>query len=257
MSLGTFSARGSLFIQVNNNASGGAIVVDELEIKQKAIELGADLVGIADLRRVDGIPTEPKELLEPYTTAVVIAVAISPDVFEQIRDEPTPLYVHHYQAANNLLDYINLHLQREILREGFRALAIPASQIVDRVNWMGHISHKAIAKAAGLGWQGKSLLLVTPKYGPRVRLATLLTNAPLKPDPLQPYRCGTCRKCQKACPVAAIKGASWENHPQTREDALYFTRCVEKVTEDFAKRPEIGKAICGVCISVCPWGKPR
>ncbi len=102
-------------------------MVSALKIKQKAIELGADLVGIADLRRVSGIPTKPKELLEPYTTAVVTAVAISSDVFEQIRDEPTPLYVHHYQAANNLLDYINLHLQREILREGFRALAIPAS----------------------------------------------------------------------------------------------------------------------------------
>lgn len=232
-------------------------MVNALDIKQRAIELGADLVGIAVLRRVDGILTEPKKLLEPYTTAVVIAVAISPDVFEQIRDEPTPLYVHHYQVANNLLDNINLHLQREVLREGFRALAIPASQIVDRVNWMGHVSHKAMAKAAGLGWQGKSLLLVTPKYGPRVRLATLLTNAPFEPDPIQRNRCGTCRKCQEACPAAAIKGASWEDHPQTREDALHFIQCVEKVTEDFAQRPEIGKAICGVCISVCPWGKPR
>ncbi|MHB1653600.1 MAG: 4Fe-4S double cluster binding domain-containing protein [Desulfitobacteriaceae bacterium] len=232
-------------------------MVNSLEIKQKAVELGADLVGIADLQRVNGISTVPQELLVPYTRAVVIAVAISPDVFEQIRNEPTPLYVHHYQAANSLLDSINLRLQREILHEGFRAVAIPASQTVDKVNWMGHISHKAMAKAAGLGWQGKSLLLVTPKYGPRVRLATLLTNAPFEPDPLLPNRCGTCRKCKDACPAAAIKGASWEDHPQTREEALHFTRCVEKITEDFEKRPEIGKAICGVCISVCPWGKPR
>lgn len=232
-------------------------MIQELEIKQKAIELGADLVGIADLRRVEGIPTEPKDLLKPYTTAIAFAVAISPDVFEQIKNEPTPLYAHHYHVVNNLLDHINLHLQREILREGFHALAIPASQIVDRTNWMGHISHKAIAKAAGLGWLGKSLLLVTPKYGPRVRLATLLTDAPLKPDPLQVNRCGKCRKCQEACPVGAIKETSWEDHPQTREDALYFSRCVEKVSEDFAKRPEIGAAICGVCIKACPWGKPR
>lgn len=231
------------------------LVVSTLEIKQKAIDLGADLVGIADLGRVSGIPTEPKRLLEPYTKAVVIAVAVSPDVFEQIKNEPTPLYVHHYQAVNNLLDNINLRLQNDLLHMGFRALAIPASQTVDKVNWMGHISHKAMAKAAGLGWQGKSLLLVTQKYGPRVRLATLLTNAPLEPDPLQPNRCGTCSKCQEACPASAIKGVSWEDHPQTREEALHFTRCVEKLTADFAKRPEIGKNICGVCISACPWGK--
>ncbi|AFM41406.1 hypothetical protein Desaci_2458 [Desulfosporosinus acidiphilus SJ4] len=232
-------------------------MVSSLELKQKAIELGADLVGIADLRRVSGIPTEPKDLLEKYTSAVVIAIAVSPDVFEQIKNEPTPLYVHHYQAVNILLDNITLRLQNELLQEGFRALAIPASLTVDKVNWMGHISHKAMAKAAGLGWQGKSLLLVTPKYGPRVRLATILTNAQLDQDPVQPNRCGKCNRCQLACPAAAIKGISWDDHPQSREEALHFSRCVEKLTNDFAKRPEIDKNICGVCISVCPWGKRR
>jgi len=232
-------------------------VISTLEIKRKAIELGADLVGITDLQRVDGLPTIPQGLMVPYTHAVVIAVAISPDIFEQIINEPTPLYLHHYLAANILLDDINLRLQRELMRDGFRALAMPASQTVDKLNWMGHISHKAMAKAAGLGWQGKSLLLVTQKYGPRVRLATLLTNAPLEPDPMLPNRCGTCRRCQEACPAAAIKGGSWEDHPQTREEALDLSRCLEKVNEDFAKRPEIGKPICGICIRVCPWGKPK
>lgn len=232
-------------------------MISTLEIKQKAIELGADLVGITDLQRIDGLPTIPQGLTEPYTHAIVIAVAISPDIFEQIITEPTPLYLHHYLAANILLDDINLRLQRELMREGFRALAIPASLTVDKLNWMGHISHKAMAKAAGLGWQGKSLLLVTPKYGPRVRLATLLTNAPLEADPMLPNRCGTCRRCQEACPAAAIKGGSWEDHPQTRAEALDLSRCLEKVNEDFAKRPEIGKPICGICIRVCPWGKPK
>lgn len=82
-----------------------------------------------------------------------------------------------------------------------------------------------------------------------------MTNAPLDPDPLQANRCGTCNKCQEACPAAAIKCVSWDDHPNLREEALHFTRCVEKLTNDFAKRPEIGKNICGVCISVCPWGK--
>lgn len=232
-------------------------MVSALEIKQKAIELGADLVGIADLRSVEGIPSIPQGLLEPYTHAVVIAIAISRDVFEHIKSEPTPLYLQHYLTVNTLLDTINMRLQNEIIHQGFKALAVPASQIVDKENWMGHISHKAMAKAAGLGWQGRSLLLVSPKYGPRVRLATLLTNAPLESDPMLPNQCGSCRNCQEACPASAIKGASWEDHPQTREEALHFSRCLEKVNEDFAKRPEIGKPICGVCISVCPWGKPR
>lgn len=227
------------------------------EIKGKAMELGADLVGIADLSRVCGLPTLPGELFNNYTHGIVIAVAVTREVFEMISDGPTPLYLHHYLATNILLDNIALQLQNEILRKGFRALAIPASQVVDKRNWLGYLSHKAMGKAAGLGWQGKSLLLVTPQYGPRVRLATVLTNAPLEADPVQANRFGSCQQCQKACPAEAIKGGSWEDHPQTREEALYFSRCVEKVNEDFAKRPEIGKPICGICIRVCPWGNLR
>ncbi len=225
-----------------------------LEIKNKAIELGADLVGIADLNRLTGIQTIPETLLDPYSRAVVIASAISPDIFEQIQTEPTPLYAHHYQAANSLLDHINLLLQRELLRNGYQALAIPASQAIDKGKWIGHISHKAVAKAAGLGWLGKNLLLITPKYGSRVRLTTLLTNAPLEADPLLPNRCGSCRRCQEACPAQAIKGTTWEDHPESREDALNLAACTQKLTSDFSVLPGIGKNICGICIKVCPWG---
>ena len=91
------------------------------------------------MRRVVRLPTVPPGLMETYSHAAVIAVAISPDVFEQITIEPTPLYLHHYLAANMLLDDINLRLQREIIHEGFRALAIPASQVVDKVNWQTYL----------------------------------------------------------------------------------------------------------------------
>ncbi|HUW66203.1 MAG TPA: hypothetical protein VMW83_16190 [Spirochaetia bacterium] len=103
-------------------------MTDTAQIKKKALELGADLVGVADLQRIAGIPTVPDDLLTPFSRAVVIAVVISPIVFEQIVSAPTPLYAHHYQAANALLDHISLLLQREIMGKGFHALAIPASQ---------------------------------------------------------------------------------------------------------------------------------
>ena len=229
---------------------------DTVQIKKKALELGAHLAGVADLQRVAGIPTVPAGLLSPYTRAVVMAVAVSPAVFERLEDQPTSLYAHHYQVVNALLDHIALLLQGEMLRRGFRALAIPASQRADDVRLMGHVSHKALGKAAGLGWQGKSLLLVTPAYGPRVRLASVLTNAPLEADPLLPNRCGSCRKCQEACPVQAIRGATWEDHPPSRDDALELAKCAGQLG-DFARLPGIGKSICGICIKACPWGKSR
>ncbi len=226
------------------------------EIKSFAVQHGADLVGIADLERLKGIETIPNNLLDSFTRAIVIAHQLSPEVFDQIDNEPTLLYSHQYAAVNQLLDHINLLLQSKILKLGYKALAIPASQTLDRDRWMGHISTKAVAKAAGLGWQGKSLLLVTPQYGSRVRIACLLTNAPLDPDPVLPNRCGGCTRCKEACPAQAIYGASWEDRPQRREDAINLEKCVGHLKAVALKQGREAY-ICGVCIKVCPWGKRK
>lgn len=226
------------------------------EVKGYAEQIGADLVGIADLERVNGIPTIPAELLNGYTRAVVIAFQVSPAIFVQMEDEPTPLYAQQYTAINQLLDQINLRLQSLLLKKGYSALALPASQTVDRENHRGHISSKALAVAAGLGWQGKSLLLVTPQYGPRVRIACLLTDAPLMVDDVVPNQCGNCTKCKNACPAKAIYGTAWQQRMRMREEAVDIEKCVSWVTE-MAKKPGIGSNICGICIKVCPWGQRK
>ncbi len=222
-------------------------------LKDKAIHYGADLVGVADLANLRGIPTIPVNLLDGFSHAVVVALAISPAIFEQIEQEPTPLYTQQYLLVNQMLDELTFRLQQLLLQGGHKALALPASQVLDTENWQAHISTKAVAKAAGLGWQGKSLLLITPQYGPRVRLAVVLTNAPLQADQELTNKCGACTNCATACPVGAIKGAVWESHPATREEALDFEKCVSKLTKDFATRPLIGKPVCGICIRACPW----
>jgi len=103
-------------------------------------------------------------------------------VFDMIEDRPTPNYASVYQTANRLLDEIAFKTSLKLQKDGFRSLPIPASQILDRENYPGTISHKAVARMAGLGWQGKSLLIITPQYGPRVRLVTVLVDAPLRAD---------------------------------------------------------------------------
>lgn len=221
-----------------------------------AHELGADLVGVADLEHVRGIETSPAGLLAPFTRAIVMGVQLGVEVFEQIQTEPTPLYAREYTQANGLLDRASLLLQQKLSALGHRALAIPAAQTVDRDRRLGHVSTKALAKAAGLGWIGKSLLLVTPEYGPRVRIGCVLTDAPLMPDPVMMNRCGSCTRCKDACPVGAIYGASWEDHPPSREDAIDLSKCVERLGRN-AQIPGIGANICGVCIKVCTWAQTR
>jgi epoxyqueuosine reductase len=223
--------------------------------KDKIISFGADLVGIADVEPLKELNVDPPDLLEPFTRAVSIAIRLPMAVFEQIDDRPTPIYKSVYQTANLILDELAFRTAMALQKDGYQSLPIPASQVLDRKNWLAAISHKAVARMAGLGWQGKNLLLITPQYGSRVRLATVLTSAPLHVDGPVNNRCGDCTACQDACPAQAIKGISTETHYKNRNEALYFSQCLEKVVEDFAKIPEVGVPICGICIKVCPFGR--
>ena len=225
------------------------------QTKQAITELGADLVGIADTHPLQALKTDPVDILHRYPRAIAIALRVPTDVFETIEDQPTPIYATAYQASNRLLDEIALKTANRLQEQGYHALPVPAAQILDRKNWYGAISHKAVARMAGLGWQGKNLLLITPEYGSRVRLVTLLTDAPLEIDGPIENRCGKCRLCVDACPVDAIHNINTDSHYNSREEALDLKRCAEKVTVEFANLPNIGAPMCGICIKVCPFGR--
>jgi epoxyqueuosine reductase len=226
-------------------------------LKETARNLGADLVGIADLACLKGIDTEPVDLLSGYTRAISLAVKLPDDVFEQLVDRPTPLYSQVYLNANALLDQIALRLSAYIEQRGFTALPVPASQPLDMTEFRSHISAKAVANAAGLGWQGKSLLIITPKFGPRIRLVTVLTNMPLAADRPLKNRCGSCTACTRACVAQAIRNVSTTFHYASREEALDFRKCADRLVKEFKLLPGIDKPICGICIKVCPWGRTR
>lgn len=225
------------------------------KIKANVIKLGANLVGVADTEHLKELTLDPPNLLDSFDRAISIALRLPSAVFEQIIDRPTPLYASVYKSANRILDEIAFHTVNLLQRDGFNGLPIPASQTVDRENWYGAITHKAVGRMAGLGWQGKSLLLVNPDYGPRIRLATILTDAPLTTNEPIENRCGDCTLCRDACPVGAIKGVSTESHYQSRDEALYFSRCAEKLVGEFSQLPNVGSAVCGICIKVCPFGR--
>jgi epoxyqueuosine reductase QueG len=224
-------------------------------LKETARNLGADLVGIADVAYLKEVDTEPADLLSRYTRAVSIAVKLPNDVFEQLVDRPTPLYSQVYLNANALLDQIALRLSAYIEQHGFTAMPIPASQPLDMTEFRSHLSAKAVANAAGLGWQGKSLLIVTPEFGPRVRLVTVLTDMPLAADRPLKNRCGSCTACTKACVAQAIRNVSTTFHYASREEALDFRKCADKLVGEFKLLPGVDKPICGICIKVCPWGR--
>jgi epoxyqueuosine reductase QueG len=224
------------------------------KLKAAAIAAGADLVGVADLEPFKAErQTLSAAFMRPFTRAVSLAIRLDDAVIDAIVQAPTTDYARHYRGVNARLDRASSQLADWIKGRGYAAAALPASSIVDEKNLLGGISHRAAARMAGIGWQGKSLLIVSPQFGPRIRLTTLLTNLPCRVDMPLKNRCGSCAACATACPAAAIKNVRTSDRYATRDEALYLERCARQ-TMLFKQQREIGASICGVCVAVCPFG---
>lgn len=225
------------------------------ELKTYCRDQGAQLVGIADLDPLrKGLQTEPKDLLNPYTSAISISVELDMKAVAEMHGEPTPAYADNCKTLNRKLNSITESIVDWIRSRGFKGEAVPASRKLVEGGTEGSVSHKAIAIMAGLGWQGKNLLVVTPQYGPRVRLSSVLTNIPLTFDSPIKNRCGHCTSCFEACPVGAIKNAKTEFHYADRNEAIDLDKCHNN-TLKFVDVPGVGYTFCGQCIPVCPYGK--
>lgn len=227
------------------------------ELKTFCRSSGADLAGIADLAPFqEGWPTLPSDLLLAYTRAVSVGLRLDDTIMDAIAGHPTTDYAEQYRALNADLDRLTAAISAWIIKKGYRAEAVAASKIMDMDKLLGAVSHKAIARMAGIGWQGKSLLIVSPEFGPRIRLATVLTDMPLMPDGPIRNRCGSCTECTEACPAKAIRNVTAVDGYADREEALFFDRCVNRTYEN-SLLPGIGARICGVCVRACPHGKKR
>jgi len=211
-------------------------------IKEESQRWGGDLFGVADLSRtrVATCDLDEKTLSElPF--GISIGVRLADAVMDSIDDHPTLLYLHHYRQANYILDRIAFHIAALIQHRGGKALPIAASQIVDWEGQRGHLSHKRLAQAAGLGWLGRNNLLVNPAYGARIRLVSVLTDLPVQTDTPLEGSCGECRRCIPLCPAGAIK---------EQVEEFDHVGCFEKLKE-FRNRYNIGQYICGVCVKAC------
>ncbi len=182
-------------------------------IKQKTLSLGADLVGIASPKSMEKYPEQyrwiEKILPPPGTNAIIVAgIRIPPSVLETSKENPR-IAQFSTQGLYAKLTLIAHDLTLCLDELGFRGAAIPTHLPVPMVKetqgLKAEVSHRHAAVEAGLGNLGINGLLLTPEFGPRVRLVTILTDAPLVPD--QPYAerlCNDCMKCVKACPAQAI-----------------------------------------------------
>jgi len=220
---------------------------------------GADFFGVADLSPAhEAILAQGGPVIADYPRAVSLGIGLLHAIVDQLpqraeRAVAANYRYHAYDLINQRLDLIASRLSSVLQREGYRALPIPASQRVDDERLCAAFSHKMAAHLAGLGWIGKSCLLVTPQMGPRVRWATVLTDAPLRvTGQSMDEQCGDCVQCVELCPVQAFTGRPFrEDEPR---EARY---AASKCDRYFAKLREqnAGLAVCGLCLYVCPYGR--
>ncbi|MBS4007774.1 MAG: epoxyqueuosine reductase [Clostridium sp.] len=214
---------------------------------------GAAAAGIADLTAAENaIRLHADQRLARFGRAVSFIIPFPRSVIEELREGPSNTYLHYYRAVNTLIDDLSIRLSARLELEGYETFPIPSSQRTGTKRLNSIFPHRIAAYLAGLGWIGKSGCLVTQKYGSRVRLGTVLTNAPLPPDKPLDLDCGNCNLCMKACPAQAIKGVNFT------PDTPLTERLNPELCDQYQNkvRDSFGKRVCGLCLAACPIGKP-
>ncbi len=191
-------------------------------VKQVAIQAGADLVGIGDIDRFEGAPRDfdPRFIFPEARTIIGLAFRVHRGLYRGIEEGtffaalPSMGYANindihapiALRAVGNFLEdngYEAVLYQNTSVRMGANA-GRPVRPGLPRPDVFIHF--RIAAFICGLGQIGYSKLLITPRFGPRVRFAFIITDAPLRPDPIYsgPPLCDMCMLCVKECPAGAI-----------------------------------------------------
>jgi len=230
------------------------------DIKKYATEKGADLVGIAPIDRFDGYPEgrHPKDLLPDAKSVIVVGVRVLADTVKP----NLLLSALHHITLNLYHNQIAYDVGRLLDDHDFKVVVVPhrignmdpdlrtSPDYMNIYPKLFCVSTRHAAVEAGLGIFGKSRLLITPRFGPRQRLAAIVTDAEFTPDKkITPEQARqlcppNCHACIDACPgkaIAADTGMTWE-------------KCNEVI------RPhngQYGYSACCECMTSCPIGKNK
>jgi len=229
-------------------------------LEEEARGMGATYFGIADLSLTQGGAITPHEtrLVSEYPFAISIGVPLIPTIVDRISDQTDVYALHNYrfhysQVMNPLVDQITRCISSILVSKSHSALPVPTGGTVDTKNRYGIFSNKMAASLSGLGWIGKSCLLITPDLGPRVRWGTVLTDASLETGTPMEVKCGECKVCVEACPAQAFTGKDFVPS-EPRENRMMINRHIQFVRE---REKNIGTGTCGVCVQICPFGKAK
>ncbi|MFA5554053.1 MAG: tRNA epoxyqueuosine(34) reductase QueG [Phycisphaerae bacterium] len=242
-------------------------------IKQKALELGFDAVGITDASAIDFEHQEylenwlkagfagqmsymhrnfekrinPAELLEGASSVIVCALNIKPREEKIVRQELNG-------RVANYARYDDYHI---FIKKLLHKLAdFAASQVGGKIDFKicvdsVPLAERAVAQRAGVGFIGKNHMLINPSIGPAMLLGEIITTIDLDADEPLKINCEGCNKCIEACPSGALMADG-------RFDA---NKCISYLTIEYKGKiaaelaEKIGNRLfgCDECVLACPY----
>ena len=197
-----------------------------------------------------------------YQYGISLVRKLDDKIIDEVKNGPTIDYYDLYNSVNNELNE-KVNTIAESLKEiGVNALPIKATLHEHEIDKESRetlrfkLSHKMCATQSGLGWIGKTDLLISKRFGPRVRLASVLIDFPLSliQMPVTESKCGDCNICVKRCPAKAANGKLW-NSGLDRSDFFDPFRCKDNCRMISKKNLDKEISLCGICVAVCPIGQ--
>ncbi len=233
------------------------------DVKHLVRDEGAHLVGVASVDRFEGAPKghHPRDLLRNAQSVVVFAHRFFRSTLEcdrfgteselipedELWDVQQTVFKFMYDTLNMRLQMIGAQVADLLSSQGHKSLPLPAGGLRVGAGRYAFFSHRHAAVLAGLGEIGLNNLLITPQYGPRVRLNSVITTASLTPDPMveEPIcpgaaECGLCLKAEtcfgeveewdlagKKMPVAKFTGCQKDRCKRSNPDGTlpYIRYC--------------------------------
>ena len=185
-----------------------------------------------------------------YKSALVLAVPYGEQLTVQNYTEEK--FEKGIQEARRVIDEIQLKLE-EILYELKVLYYIPLMAQNNDKEFVAPFSYKYAAVNAGLGWIGKNDVVVTEKYGPRIRLSAVLIDHEFTyGQKIVESKCpAACKKCVDICPYHALHNVMW-NIDTMRNDIIDYRLCNQKRSLYIEKHGR--KNACGHCMVACPFG---
>ncbi len=218
------------------------------ELREFLRRFGAFKIGVADPERGFGMARDgcrSRDIMRGCNSVIVFAIHVGLDYYTTLdfrqEGDVESRVLHIYR------DWISFQLANFLEEMGYKAV-IPHGYVNKR-DMVARLSFKLAAYEAGLGAFGRSSLLITPEYGPRINLGAVLTDAVVQPDgPLKGFNpCQGCDVCAKLCPASAINKEVLPPTGFNRERCLEFVRKIRERTK--------GKImLCGYCYNCCPVG---